>query len=110
MLRCAARHSCWRLLEWQWFRHDSGGVGEEMMSIEMARSFLLWCAVLNYGLLLVGSLLTILAHDGLYRLTTRWFHLSVEQFDALSYGWIVLYKSGTLLFYVIPCIVLYMLK
>jgi hypothetical protein len=80
------------------------------MSIEMARSFLLWCAVINCGLLAAGSLLAIFAHDGLYRLTSRWFRLSVEQFDAISYGWIVLYKIGILLLYVIPCIVLYILK
>jgi hypothetical protein len=80
------------------------------MSIEMARSFLLWCAVINFGLLAAGSLLTILAHDGLHQLTRRWFRLSVEQFDAISYAWIVLYKIGILLFYLIPCIVLYILK
>jgi len=43
-------------------------------------------------------------------LTCRWFRLSVEQFDAISYAWIVFYKIGILLFYLIPCIVLYILK
>jgi hypothetical protein len=80
------------------------------MSLELARSFLLWCAVINYGFVIVGALITIVAHDVAYRLTARWFRLSVEQFDAIMYGCIVLYKIGILLLYVIPCIVLYILR
>jgi hypothetical protein len=87
-----------------------GAIGDWVMSLEMARSFFLLCSVINLGILIVGSLLTVLAHDGLHRLTRRWFRLSVEQFDAISYGWIVLYKIGILLFNLVPCIVLYILK
>ena len=33
------------------------------MSIELARNFLLWCTVINYGILLVWFLVFTLAHD-----------------------------------------------
>jgi hypothetical protein len=40
----------------------------------------------------------MLAHDWLYGLHGLWFHLMVEQFDALHYGGMALYKIGILLF------------
>lgn len=76
------------------------------MSIEIVRSVLLWCSVINYGLLLVWVLLITLAHDGLYRLTGKLFRVSVEQFDAIHYAGIALYKLGILLFNLIPYIAL----
>jgi hypothetical protein len=76
------------------------------MSIAMARAFLLWCTVINYGVLLVWWLFFMLAHDWMYGLHSRWFHLSVEQFDALHYAGIALYKIGILLFNLVPYIAL----
>jgi hypothetical protein len=49
------------------------------MSIEMVRNAVLWCAIINYGILLVWFLFFMLAHDSIYSLRGRWFHLSVEQ-------------------------------
>jgi hypothetical protein len=56
------------------------------MSIAMVRRALLWCAVINYGILLVWFLFFTLAHDWMYQFHGRWFHLSVEQFDMLHYA------------------------
>ena len=53
------------------------------MSFEMVRKALLWCTVINYGVLLMWWLCFLVAHDWMYRLHGRWFHLSREQFDAL---------------------------
>ena len=47
------------------------------MSIEMTRKALLWCAVINYGILLVWFLFFMLAHDRMYLFHSRWFHISV---------------------------------
>jgi hypothetical protein len=71
------------------------------MNVETARSALLWCGVINYGLLLFWVLLFLLARDWLCRLG-RWFRLSAEQFDAMQYGGMVLYKLGILLFNLVP--------
>lgn len=77
------------------------------MSIETARQALLWCTVINYGMVLWWFVLFSLAHDWMHRLHGRWFRLSVEQFDALHYAGIALYKVGVLLLNLVPCIVLY---
>jgi len=76
------------------------------MSIETLRDALLWCAVINYGVLIVWFLFFIFAHDRLHRLHGKWFRLSVEQFDALHYGGMTLYKVGILLFNLVPYVAL----
>ena len=78
------------------------------MSLETMRTLLLWCAVLNYGLLLGWALIFLFRplHEGIHRLTSRWFRLSVEQFDAINYAGIVLYKVGVLLFNLVPYVAL----
>jgi len=80
------------------------------MSIAIARNVLLWCAVLNYGVLLVWFLFFLLAHDWMYRLHGRWFHLSVEQFDALHYASMALFKVGILLFNLVPYVALHLVR
>lgn len=56
------------------------------MGIKTVRGVLLWSTVFNYGLLLVWFLFFMLAHDWMYLLHSRWFHLSLEQFDMLHYA------------------------
>jgi Family of unknown function (DUF6868) len=78
------------------------------MSIDALRKTLLWCAVINYGILLVWFLFFIFAHDWIYLLHSRWFHpLSVEQFDMLHYAGMSIYKLGILLLNVAPYIALH---
>jgi hypothetical protein len=76
------------------------------MSVEFARRFLFWCAVVNYGVLLAWFLAFVLAHEEMLRLHSTWFHLSREQFDALHYGGMAIYKVGILLFNLVPWFVL----
>jgi len=76
------------------------------MSIEMVRSALLWCAVLNYVLLMVWFLLFVLPHGWLYRLCSRWFRLTLEQFDVINFSGIVLYKVAILLLNLVPYLAL----
>jgi hypothetical protein len=77
------------------------------MSIEMARNALLWCTVINYGLLLVWFLFFTLAHDWMHSFHGRWFHLSVEHFDTIHYTGMALFKLGIILFNLVPCVALY---
>ena len=74
------------------------------MSLEMVRKALLWCTVLNYSVLFVWWLCFLLTHDWMQGWHSQWFHLSVEQFDALHYAGMALYKIGILLFNLVPYI------
>ncbi len=77
------------------------------MSIETVRNALLWCAVINYGILLVWFLFFMLAHDWIYLFHSRWFHFSVEQFDMLHYAGMSVYKIGIILLNLVPYIALH---
>ena len=76
------------------------------MSTEILRDALLRCAVINYGVLLVWFLVFILAHDWMHRFHGKWFRLSVEQFDALHYAGMAIFKLGIILFNLVPYIAL----
>jgi hypothetical protein len=56
---------------------------EKKMTLEVTRTVLMWC--------------------------TRWFHLSREQFDAIHYGGMSIYKIGIVLFNLVPFVVLSLL-
>ncbi len=76
------------------------------MSVEVIRHFLLWCTVINYGVLLVWFLFFVFAHDGIQRIHGRWFRLPREQFDALHYAGMSVFKIGILLFNLTPLVAL----
>jgi hypothetical protein len=76
------------------------------MSIEITRSFLLWCTVINYVILLIWFLFFVFARDGIQRLHGRWFRLSSDQFDTLHYAGMSIFKIGIILFNLVPYVVL----
>jgi hypothetical protein len=78
------------------------------MSIEVARRFFFWCAIINYAILLLWSALVMFWRDGMYRLLCRWYRVSTEQFDAMNLFGITIYKIEILLFNLVPCIALYL--
>ena len=76
------------------------------MAIEVTRTFLLWCTVIDYGVLVAWFLIFVFAHDWIQSLHGRWFRLSREQFDALHYASMSVFKIGIILFNLVPCVVL----
>ena len=77
------------------------------MSLAQARSFLLWCTILNYGVLMLWGVLMLLPHAWIYRLTSRFIRMTPETFDAMQYGGIVFYKLLIFVFNLVPLIALY---
>jgi hypothetical protein len=63
-------------------------------------------AVINYAVLLSWFLAFRFAHDWMYRLHKRWFRIPVEQFDAIHYGSMAMYKIGVILFNLVPYVAL----
>jgi len=78
------------------------------MSIELTRHFLLWCTVINYGVLLVWFLVFVFARNWIQRIHGRWFGLPNGQFDSLHYAGMAIYKIGILLFNLVPFVALCM--
>ena len=76
------------------------------MTITVTRNFLLWCTLINYGVLLVWFLVFVFAHDWMLRIHGRWFRLSPDLFDALHYAGMSAFKIGIILFNLVPFVVL----
>lgn len=76
------------------------------MDLETPRDVLLCCAIVNYAILMVWFLAFVRFHDGIQRLHGRWFRLTPERFDLVSYAGMALYKIGVLLFNLGPWLAL----
>ncbi len=76
------------------------------MTLNSTRDLLLWCTLINYGVLLIWFLAFKFAHSWMYRLHGQWFRISVEQFDAIHYAAMAIYKVGVLLLNLVPYIAL----
>lgn len=80
------------------------------MNIRLASDFLMWCAAVNYLVLLSWFIAFVLAHDWMIKLHGRWFHLSAERFDGIHYACMAMYKVGILLFNLVPYVALRILE
>lgn len=77
------------------------------MNLEIARDVLFWCAAINYSVLLLWFLFFRFAHDKMFRFHSRWFRIPAEQFDAIHYTAMAIYKIGIILFNLVPYIALH---
>jgi hypothetical protein len=78
------------------------------MSIAAIRSVFLYCTIINYGILLVWAVLSLVGFGPIRRMSTDLFGISTEAFNAVNYGGIVLYKSLVIIFNLVPLIALYL--
>ena len=72
------------------------------MELEAIRAFFAWCSVINIALLLWWAIFLLFAHDWTYRMHSKWFKISAEQFDAIHYAAMAAFKLGVLIFNLIP--------
>jgi hypothetical protein len=76
------------------------------MDIETITATLLWCSLINYGILLLWFACFSLAYEWLYRLHSQWFLLSPEQFSSIHYSGMAFYKIVIAVFNLVPYIAL----
>jgi hypothetical protein len=80
------------------------------MNIESMRSFLIWCAVLNYTVLILWFMVFLVFGRQLWQMHSKWFALTKEQFDGYMYQGLMFYKIAVLIFNVAPLAALYLMK
>lgn len=76
------------------------------MSLEVLQTFLGWCTIINYSLLLIWFLLFVFARGWLYQMHSEWFSISDANFDIIHYVLMSFYKFNIFLFMLIPYIVI----
>ncbi len=76
------------------------------MTLEVIRGALLWCFIINMGLLMWWFLFLTLAHDWVYRVHSKWFNVSAERFDAIHYAGMTFFKIVIFAFNLVPYLAL----
>jgi len=76
------------------------------MTLEVIRDALLWCFIINMGLLMWWFLFLTLAHDWVYRMHSKWFNVSAEKFDATHYAGMAFFKIVIFAFNLVPYLAL----
>ena len=76
------------------------------MTIDMLRETLLWCFIINMGILLWWGLFITFAHNWVYKFHGKWFKISVETFDAIHYTGIIFFKLCIFFFNLVPYLAL----
>jgi hypothetical protein len=64
------------------------------MNIAQIHEALLWCVILNIGLVTVWSILVLVAKGWLNGIILKWFRVPAEHCDMINLTGIVLYKVG----------------
>lgn len=76
------------------------------MNLDILRTFLAWCTVINLCLYFLMFLVCAFAGDWVYRLHNTWFPMPRQAFNLIIYGFIGLYKLLIIMFNVVPYIAL----
>ena len=76
------------------------------MTVDILRSVLGLCVVINMGLLWLWFLIFTFAHDWVYRKHSKWFKIPKETFDAIHYAGIMIFKTALVVFIIVPYIAL----
>ena len=80
------------------------------MNLDMLREAVLYCTILNLGLLTFWGLLALIRPEWLFRQAGRLFRLPAERLDAVNYAGIVVYKMAIILFNLVPYVALRMVS
>jgi len=78
------------------------------MNPDIIKELLICSLTFNYATLMIWFGVFSLAHDWMYRLHSRWFHLSAETFDALHYAGMAFYKIGIIMLNIAPLVALWL--
>jgi len=76
------------------------------MTIDQIRDALMWCTIINFGMLLVPALVLIFARDWVCGMHSRWYGIPVESCKVVFYSAIVFFKTLVIVFNLVPYIAL----
>ena len=76
------------------------------MTLEIVRSTLAWCSVIDIVLLFWWFGVFVFAKDFVYRMHTRWFPMPQEKFNQIHYAGMMLFKIAIFVFHLGPYLAL----
>ena len=78
------------------------------MTLELIRSTLGWCAIINMGILLWWVFFICFAGDWVHRVHSKFFKLNREQFNGIHYAGIAFFKIAIFMLNVVPYFALHL--
>jgi len=76
------------------------------MDIALIRKFLMWCTIINGGLLILSFLICAYAGNWVHQVHSRWFPISREAFNVAIYAGIGFMKMVIIVFNLVPYLAL----
>ncbi len=76
------------------------------MNLQILRRLFLWCTLINFGVLLLWTVISVLPHEWMFALWGHWFRLSSEQFEFVLFLGLLLYKVLIIVFNFVPYLAL----
>jgi hypothetical protein len=80
------------------------------MTLPLLRTFLLYCSLMNYAILILWFILYMGPLKNLREIKTRWYRVIPEQFDSINFTGIVLYKTTIIFFNIVPYVALWLIR
>lgn len=80
------------------------------MTIDTVHNLLQWTTAINIAVLFYWFSIFAFAHDALYRIYSRKFKITVEQFDAIHYAGLAFFKIVVVVFNLAPLLALYIIR
>jgi hypothetical protein len=77
-----------------------------MLDIPTLQSFFMWCTILNFGILILTSLILTIGGDFAYWVQSKFFNIPRQTFDVAVYCWIGFFKIIVIVFSFVPWMVL----
>jgi len=65
-----------------------------------------WCSLIYIVILALLSVLSLFARNWLYKLQSKWFSISEDQFNAINYALLGAFKFLLIMFFLVPHLVL----
>ena len=72
------------------------------MTVEMVRAVLGWCAVINFGLLMLSSILLIAVRGAVSRIHAKMFNLDEKYLSQAYFQFLAQYKIAIIVFNIVP--------
>ncbi|MBL7215948.1 MAG: hypothetical protein ISS71_09750 [Phycisphaerae bacterium] len=74
------------------------------MTIYEIRDVLMWCSIINVGLMIFMFLILWLGRGWVYKMHSKMFPISESQFNVIAYSFLGVYKLLVYVFNIIPWI------
>ena len=77
-----------------------------MNSIKTLATFLGWCTIINFGILLFSGLAWMLVNEGVSQLGASMMGLTAQEVKVAFFNGVMVYRAGIFLFNLVPYIAL----